>query len=232
MGDLEASGRHGSCARTDSRRPSESHHHPARPELPTCPEESTIQGYRNVLCHVREHLGHIKVQELTGTHVKEFITWLLTSARRRGGTAGTGLRPSTVDGVLCRLRSVLRLAVEEGIVTRSVAESEFIRAPKTARKQDKRTHARPKPWAVAEVREFLVGVRDDRLFAPLLLGLMGLRPAEVAGLRWEDIDFDAGTLTVAETRTMVGNKGWWPRTPRPKRVSGRFRFPVRCSSRC
>ncbi|MFC5802902.1 tyrosine-type recombinase/integrase [Streptomyces formicae] len=49
------------------------------------------------------------------------------------------------------------------------------------------------------------GARDDRLFAPLLLGLMGLRPAEVAGLRWGDIDFTAGTLDVANTRTMIGN---------------------------
>ncbi|MGW2284946.1 site-specific integrase [Streptomyces phaeochromogenes] len=59
---------------------------------------------------------------------------------------------------------------------------------------------------MAEVRKFLVGIRDDRLFAPLLLGLMGLRPAEVAGLRWRDIDFEAGALDIANTRTMLGNR--------------------------
>lgn len=34
---------------------------------------------------------------------------------------------------------------------------------------------------------------------------MGLRPAEVAGLRWADIDLDAGTLSIDNTRTMIGN---------------------------
>ncbi|GAA2635669.1 tyrosine-type recombinase/integrase [Streptomyces vastus] len=54
-------------------------------------------------------------------------------------------------------------------------------------------------------KEFVVGIRDNRLFAPLLLGLMGLRPAEVAGMRWSDIDFEADTLAVADTRTVIGN---------------------------
>ncbi|MFF3258076.1 site-specific integrase [Streptomyces sp. NPDC002932] len=35
---------------------------------------------------------------------------------------------------------------------------------------------------------------------------MGLRPAEVCGLRWADIDLAEGTLVVANTQTMMGNK--------------------------
>lgn len=34
---------------------------------------------------------------------------------------------------------------------------------------------------------------------------MGLRPAEVSGLRWNDVDFEAGTLSIANTRTLIGN---------------------------
>ncbi|MFH9815060.1 hypothetical protein [Streptomyces sp. NPDC017230] len=35
---------------------------------------------------------------------------------------------------------------------------------------------------------------------------MGLRPAEVCGLRWSDIDLDAATLGITNTRTMMGNR--------------------------
>ncbi|MER6921190.1 site-specific integrase [Streptomyces spiralis] len=35
---------------------------------------------------------------------------------------------------------------------------------------------------------------------------MGLRPAEVCGLRWAEVDLTLGTLETAITRTMVSNK--------------------------
>lgn len=166
-------------------------------------EESTLVGYRNALVHVHEHLGHIRLQELTEDHVESMVAWLLVNARRRGGEKGSGLRTTTADGVLGRLRAALRLAVRRRLVARNVAE--YVTIPRMARKADKRVNQREKPWDVSEVKEFVVGIRDDRLFAVLLLGLMGLRPAEVAGLRWKDIDFVAGTLSVANTRTMIGN---------------------------
>ncbi|MFJ5638561.1 tyrosine recombinase XerC [Streptomyces sp. NPDC093223] len=167
-------------------------------------EETTVDGYENRLTHIRGKLGAYRVQELTEEHVEEFVTWLLTEARRRGGPKGTGLRPSTVDGVLGRLRAALRYAVRKRIVARNVAED--VTVPRKARKQDRRDNRRPDPWGVDEVKAFVVGIREDRLFAPLLLSCMGLRPAEVAGLRWVgDIDLEAGTLEIANTRTMIRN---------------------------
>ncbi|WP_369226565.1 hypothetical protein AB5J52_38300 [Streptomyces sp. R39] len=35
---------------------------------------------------------------------------------------------------------------------------------------------------------------------------MGLRPAEVCGLRWEDVDPENATIVIANTRTMMGNR--------------------------
>ncbi|GAA1900027.1 hypothetical protein GCM10009837_23370 [Streptomyces durmitorensis] len=56
------------------------------------------------------------------------------------------------------------------------------------------------------MQTFVAGIRDERLCAPLMESLMGLRPAEVAGQRWaEDVDLEAGTLAILNTRTMVRN---------------------------
>ncbi|MER7969678.1 tyrosine-type recombinase/integrase [Streptomyces sp. NPDC096080] len=167
-------------------------------------EETTIDGYGNRLVHAREYFGKVRLQELTEDDVEAWVTWLLVAARRRGGPKGTGLRATTVDGVLGRFRAALRYAKRKRYVGRNVAED--IAVPRKARKQDRRDNRRPEPWNVVEVKEFVVGAREDRLFAPLLLSCMGLRPAEVAGIRWaEGINFAAGTLSVANTRTMIRN---------------------------
>lgn len=52
----------------------------------------------------------------------------------------------------------------------------------------------------------MLAVKGHRLYAPFLLSLMGLRPAEVCGMRWADLDLDQATLVVANTRTLMGNK--------------------------
>ncbi|MFE2684048.1 site-specific integrase [Streptomyces mirabilis] len=168
-------------------------------------EETTIDGYGNRLVHARDYFGQIRLQELTEDDVEQWVAWLLVAARRRGGPKGTGLRATTVDGVLGRFRAALRYAKRKRYVGRNVAED--IAVPRKARKQDRRDNQRAKPWNVVEVKEFVLGAREDRLFAPLLLSLMGMRPAEVAGLRWtEDVDFTAGTLAAgANTRTMLRN---------------------------
>jgi integrase len=166
-------------------------------------EESTIQGYKNALCHVYDYLGHVRVQELTEDQVDSMVAWLLVAARRRGGKVGTGLRASTAEGVLGRFKEALGWGVVRKYVHANAAQ--YVKIPRKAQKEDRRNNKRPVPWNVVEVKDFLLGSKDDRMFAPLMLSLMGLRPAEVAGLRWRDIDLDAGHLSISITRTMIGN---------------------------
>ncbi|MFJ8788462.1 site-specific integrase [Streptomyces sp. NPDC102462] len=47
---------------------------------------------------------------------------------------------------------------------------------------------------------------NTRLYAVVLLSLIGLRPAEVVGLRWMDVDLEQGTVRVEVTRTLVAGK--------------------------
>ncbi len=109
-----------------------------------------------------------------------------------------------MDMSLARLKDVLNRAVTKRLVTTNVASELSI--PRKARKVERKTKAQPVPWNVREVHTFVGHVKSDRLYAPLLLSLMSLRPAEVVGLRWSDIDLTTDALTVANTRTMMGNK--------------------------
>ena len=52
-------------------------------------------------------------------------------------------------------------------------------------------------WSAEEARRFLDGIAEDRLFAMwVMLITTGMRRGEVAGLAWDDLDFERGVLSV------------------------------------
>lgn len=167
-------------------------------------EETTIYNYRITLDRVRGKLGNIRLQELTEEDVEGWMHWALKHGRVRGEKAGTPLGVTSVDMSLARLKDALNRAVTRRLVTMNVAQ--HVTIPRRARKEERKKKDEVKPWNVQEVQTFVQGVKGERLYAPLLLSLMGLRPAEVCGLRWEDVDLDNATIIIANTRTMMGNR--------------------------
>lgn len=166
-------------------------------------EETTIRTYRLALVHIYDRLGHVRLQELTEDQIQDCVDEIVATGRRKGGEPGSRLAVSTVGGILVRLREALGRAVVRKLIGTNPAQ--YVRVSLADKKTDKRERDKPKPWTVAEVQIFIRGIEDDRLFAPLLLSLMGLRPAEVCGQRWPDIDLDLGVMSIAMTRTMIGN---------------------------
>jgi integrase len=63
-------------------------------------------------------------------------------------------------------------------------------------------------------------VATDRLAACWLLTLAGLRRSEVLGLRWADVDHDAGTITIAQGRVVIsgGTAAGAPKSARSART--------------
>ncbi|MFJ2007061.1 tyrosine-type recombinase/integrase [Streptomyces chartreusis] len=166
-------------------------------------EVTTINSYETTLKPVRKKLGHIRLQELTEEQVEELRDWMLTEGRVRPRNGQRGLSTTTVDMALGRLKEALNRAVTKRLVAINAAENVSI--PRRARKAERKARPKVLPWTVDEVRIFVAGILDERLYAPLLLGLMGLRPAEVCGLRWEDVDFEARTISIENTRTLMNN---------------------------
>jgi integrase len=61
-------------------------------------------------------------------------------------------------------------------------------------------------WSPEQLRAFLDHVRGDRLYAAwLLLATTGMRRGEVAGLRWVDVDLDAGRASPRRPRVVVNH---------------------------
>lgn len=152
-------------------------------------------------------LGGVVLQGLTPAKLNAFYADLLASGRSDGTG---GLSPKTVRHTHTMLHKALADAVRWGRVVRNVAD--LADPPKPPR-------AEMKVWAPVEVRAFLDSVRDDRVYAAwLLVATTGMRRGEVLGLRWSDLDLDAGRLSVAQTLTVVGSK---VRVSEPKTAKGR-----------
>ncbi|WP_231748754.1 site-specific integrase [Mycobacterium sp. M26] len=79
-------------------------------------------------------------------------------------------------------------------------------------------------WTPEQATQSWDHIRDDRLAACWLLTLAGLRRSDVLGLRWSDVDFDAGTVSVAQGRVVVQGVGTVTGDPKSKR--SRRAFPM------
>jgi integrase len=157
---------------------------------------STWLSYRkNVERHIVPALGHLPLQRLTPAQLTAFYRGLLSSGHRQGSG---GLAPKTVRNIHGALHAALRDAVRWGYVARNVAAAADL--PKGMAPE-------MRVWSPEQLRAFLDQVQDDRLYAAwLLLATTGMRRGEVAGLRWVDVDLDAGRVSPRRPRVVVNHE--------------------------
>jgi integrase len=167
-------------------------------------------SYANYTIYTRTHvvprLGDIELQRLTPSNLSAFYRALLTNARRDG----QGLAPKTVRNIHAMLHRALRDAVRLGYLVRNVADA--VTPPRG-----------PSPemqvWTPEELRTFLTHARQDRLYALwLLVATTGMRRAELAGLRWVDVDLDEGRASPRRPRVVVN---YAVEVSEPKTAKGR-----------
>ncbi len=141
---------------------------------------------QSVRCHINPHLGSKRIGELSALDIKRWHGVLLTSGRQDG----TPLAANSVKLAHRVLHRALADAVRWNLIF--VNPVSAVRVPKGTTKE-------LRVWTAEEARQFLDAVADDRLVALWTLALhTGMRRGELAGLRWSDVDLDAGTLTVAQ----------------------------------
>jgi len=163
----------------------------------------TYAGYKvNVEKHLVPTLGKIPLDQLTPRDVQEMMNGRLTA----------GLSTKTVAYIHQVLRTALSLALRWDLVSRNVAR--LVDKPRTERKPIN-------PLTPNEARSFLAGIRGHRLEALFSVALaLGLRQGEALGLRWQDVDFTAGTIRVYQQLQRIGGKLTLvpPKTDRSRRT--------------
>jgi integrase len=156
-------------------------------------QASTLSSYKRVLrVHVRPRIGGKQLQHLDASALKKMYAEL-----------GETLSQRSVRYAHAILHHALKDAVEWGRITRNPAD--VARPPKA-----KESRARlMTTWDAAEVRRFFalgdVGSYPDRVAWWVAVNT-GLRRGELLGLRWRDIDLEAGQFQVVQTVTAIDHK--------------------------
>jgi integrase len=154
---------------------------------------STYESYeRLVRRHLIPRVGHHYLHQLGPGHLSALYNDLHTSGRLHGSG---GLSARTVGYLHVILSKALSDAVAEGRLPRNVAGLKTVRE-----RLPKRTSHDMTTWTAGQLAAFLAGLAGDPLEVPILLAATtGLRRGEVLGLRWSDLDLDAGRLAVRQT---------------------------------
>jgi integrase len=119
--------------------------------------------------------------------------------------------------MLTVLSTALTTAMKRGLVARNVAQ--LIDRPAIE-------HREMSTWTPQQVERFREHVRSDRLYACWLLTLAGWRRFEVLGLAWSAVDFDAGTVSVAQGRVVVRGAGTTTGAPKSERSRRTLPMPA------
>jgi integrase len=161
-------------------------------------EAATAEKYRHALQPVHERLGAREVQSVEKSDVDALLTWMHTAGRKRVGKPGTGLSAATVN----LTRSTLIMALDVAVAERKMAYN-----PARLTKPVKAIKPVHELWSDDEETAFFAFAERDRLAAVIELFARGLRPEEVCGIRWADLDLPEKVAYVGRNvRTMVAGK--------------------------
>ena len=156
-----------------------------------------------VRVHLSPAIGRVRLDKLTSAHVQALLDSKLAS----------GLAPRSVQACRIVLGAALKQGVRWQMVGRNVAE--FVNGPKVR-------NAEMQVFSPEQARRFLAACQGERLHALYLLALStGLRRGELLALQWNDLDLDAGTLSVRRSLGRSSAQGIViaePKTPQGRRT--------------
>lgn len=167
-----------------------------------CLQPWTRKSYRAALDRILlPRFGTMRISAITVEHVAALIREL----------DGRGLSASTIENYLLPLSGTMAFAVRRGYVAVNPCSllTRDDRAQRRARQQD-HVWDDAEMQALIEAAEYLARQPEARQdYAPLIRTALftGLRLGELLGLRWEDVDLQAGELHVPRQYTRLREYG-------------------------
>jgi len=152
----------------------------------------TYERYESIVrVHLIPTIGRIKLKTLTPAHVRGLYRAKLDA----------GLAPRSVLHIHRTLSRAPKQATDDGLIPRNVAS--LVKPPRP-----KREEIRPLDREQVHALFETASAGGDRLEALYVVAVTtGMRRGELQGLKWEDLDLEAGALQVR--RTLSEPKGGW-----------------------
>ena len=139
-------------------------------------------------------LGHYKLRDIKPAHIQRFINDLEARETRFDGRPGR-LSPSSIRRYFTMVSSLMKSAYRLGLIGTNPADRDRLTLPKI---EEEKTEI----FTEKELNDMLSALEAEPLMFRLLIHLAlntGCRRGELMGLKWSDIDFSTGVLTVSRS---------------------------------
>jgi integrase len=171
-------------------------------------ERSTVAGSRQHLNDwIYPALGHVKLAYLSKKMVHDFHASVAGAKSKAASVRNEDqtLSDTTVKKVLGSLKSILKHARAIDLMAHNPTESIEIESKARAKRQLEIGVDIPTRDEIAAIVAVATGIARPLV---LLAVFAGFRASEIRGLRWQDVDFTRGTVTVrqrADRYREIGN---------------------------
>ena len=157
-------------------------------------------------------LGHLHLDEIKPFHVQELINFLATPSGRVD-KKGEKLAPATIRRYLTILQSIMTMAWKQEYISSNPADTRRLEISKIVTPE-------VEAFSNEEIAEILQMARLEPIHIHAVIATAiytGARRGEIAGLKWEDVDFEKRTMYIR--RSVVKLVGQEPEIKLPKTIS-------------
>ena len=159
-------------------------------------DPATVKWHRGHLDNrIIPGIGHIRLRKLTPNDLQKF--YMATSKVRMDDKRG-GIASGTLHRTHSIIRQALMQAYKNDLISTNPADKVSLPPYKAYR---------PRILTPAEAEALLRAAEGHPYYTAFALALFGgLRHGEMCALRWRDVDFAAGSITIAEAKTEAGRR--------------------------
>ena len=150
----------------------------------------TYERYRELSVHIIKKIGEYEINILSPIVLQIFVTELLINGNLK---TGKELSPNTVNAVIYIIQNSLKTAFSIGLIDTYSADK--IKRPNMTEKAIE-------CFSISEQKSIETAVLNNK--KPKLIGVIiclytGLRIGELLALKWSDIDFSKGLISVSKS---------------------------------
>ena len=156
-------------------------------------EPKTIERYSLIIKEIKEKLGHYQLKDLKPLHLLAFYDELREDKTRN-------LEESTILYYYSIINTILNYGVKWELIEQNVNAK--IDRPKPQKKE-------AKYYDTKDIELLLKCLQNESLKYRVVIQLAldsGCRRGELTGLSWDDVDFEASTITINKVTQYVNNQ--------------------------
>lgn len=143
-------------------------------------EYNTYRSYESfVRLYINPNIGSIRLDKLQSNDIQNFYNNIRDNS---------SISPTTIRRMHSTLHNALDFALQRDLIPRNVSEK--VSLPRQKR-------FRPNTITEEQLISIIKATKETEIYIPVLIAaLTGMRRGEVAGLKWENINFDSKTISI------------------------------------